>query len=173
MFIYVMKREVLTNGRPTYEPGMNLPESEIRGISELIALLSFSFRRVFQLTAIFLTCARRLTSRRNKPSGIGAIGMEDTQSWCRLLIYNLFILMATLGKQRRSRVPGLARQCYRYHHCSRVSCVRALSLFYSAAPADGVEERSLVPRSRSRARLRRNATMSHAFSCVQPAFIDL
>ncbi|GBP41686.1 hypothetical protein EVAR_24046_1 [Eumeta japonica] len=28
-------------------------------------------------------------------------------------------------------------------------------------------------RSRSHARLRRNATMSHAFSCVQPAFIDL
>ncbi|GBP51340.1 hypothetical protein EVAR_34126_1 [Eumeta japonica] len=32
---------------------------------------------------------------------------------------------------------------------------------------------SIIPRSRSRARLRRNATMSHAFSCVQPAFIDL
>ncbi|GBP81599.1 hypothetical protein EVAR_62086_1 [Eumeta japonica] len=31
---------------------------------------------------------------------------------------------------------------------------------------------SIVPRSRSHARLRRNATMSHAFSCVQPAFID-
>ncbi|GBP20181.1 hypothetical protein EVAR_82054_1 [Eumeta japonica] len=56
---------------------------------------------------------------------------------------------------------------------SRVGCVRPLSLFYSDASADGVEERSLVPRSRSRARLRRNATMSHAFSCVQPAFIDL
>ncbi|GBP87111.1 hypothetical protein EVAR_59768_1 [Eumeta japonica] len=43
-------------------------------------------------------------------------------------------------------------------------CVRPLSLFYSDASADGVEERSLVPRSRSHARLRRNATMSHAFS---------
>ncbi|GBP56159.1 hypothetical protein EVAR_23598_1 [Eumeta japonica] len=32
---------------------------------------------------------------------------------------------------------------------------------------------SIVPRSRSHALLRRNATMSHAFSCVQPAFIDL
>ncbi|GBP25722.1 Sex peptide receptor [Eumeta japonica] len=52
-------------------------------------------------------------------------------------------------------------------------CVRPLSLFYSDASADGVEERSLVPRSRSHARLRRNATMSHAFSYVQPAFIDL
>ncbi|GBP62332.1 hypothetical protein EVAR_48505_1 [Eumeta japonica] len=51
--------------------------------------------------------------------------------------------------------------------------VRPLSLFYSNVSADGVEERSLGPRSRSRARLRRNATMSHAFSCVQPAFIDL
>ncbi|GBP69369.1 hypothetical protein EVAR_53446_1 [Eumeta japonica] len=52
-------------------------------------------------------------------------------------------------------------------------CVRPLCLFYSNASADGVEERSLVPRSRSHARLKRNATMSHAFSCVQPAFIDL
>ncbi|GBP37986.1 hypothetical protein EVAR_84974_1 [Eumeta japonica] len=50
--------------------------------------------------------------------------------------------------------------------------VRLLSLFYSDASADEVEERSLVPRSRSHARLRRNVTMSHAFSCVQPAFID-
>ncbi|GBP70118.1 Nephrin [Eumeta japonica] len=32
---------------------------------------------------------------------------------------------------------------------------------------------SIVPRSRSHARFRQNATMSHAFSCVQPAFIDL
>ncbi|GBP75096.1 hypothetical protein EVAR_49268_1 [Eumeta japonica] len=32
---------------------------------------------------------------------------------------------------------------------------------------------SIVPRSRSHARLRRNAIMSHAFSCVQPAFTDL
>ncbi|GBP08496.1 hypothetical protein EVAR_77180_1 [Eumeta japonica] len=45
-------------------------------------------------------------------------------------------------------------------------CVRPLSLFYLDASADGVEERSLVPRSRSHARLRRNATMSHAFSIV-------
>ncbi|GBP07804.1 hypothetical protein EVAR_77995_1 [Eumeta japonica] len=52
-------------------------------------------------------------------------------------------------------------------------CVRLLSLFYSDASADGVEERSLAPRSRSHARLRRNATMSHTFSYVQPAFIDL
>ncbi|GBP94964.1 hypothetical protein EVAR_27675_1 [Eumeta japonica] len=52
-------------------------------------------------------------------------------------------------------------------------CVRPLSLFYSDASADGVEERSLIPRSRSHARFRRNATMSHAFSCVQPAFIYL
>ncbi|GBP59415.1 hypothetical protein EVAR_47974_1 [Eumeta japonica] len=52
-------------------------------------------------------------------------------------------------------------------------CVRPLALLYSDASADGVEERSLVSRSRSHARLRRNATMSHAFSCVEPAFIDL
>ncbi|GBP35681.1 hypothetical protein EVAR_75006_1 [Eumeta japonica] len=56
---------------------------------------------------------------------------------------------------------------------NHIGCVRPLSLFYSDASADGVEERSFVPRSRSHARLRRNATMSHAFSCVQPAFIDL
>ncbi|GBP61221.1 hypothetical protein EVAR_45239_1 [Eumeta japonica] len=53
---------------------------------------------------------------------------------------------------------------------SRVRCVRPLSLFDSDASADGVEERSLVPRSRSHARLRRNMTMSHAFLCVQPAY---
>ncbi|GBP52191.1 hypothetical protein EVAR_87576_1 [Eumeta japonica] len=45
-----------------------------------------------------------------------------------------------------------------------LGCVRPLSLFHSDTSADGVEERSLVPRSRSHARLRRNATMSHAFS---------
>ncbi|GBP21708.1 hypothetical protein EVAR_16257_1 [Eumeta japonica] len=56
---------------------------------------------------------------------------------------------------------------------SRVGRVRPLSLFYSDASADGVEERSLVLRSRSHARLRRNVTMSHAFSCAQPAVIDL
>ncbi|GBP50184.1 hypothetical protein EVAR_97184_1 [Eumeta japonica] len=32
---------------------------------------------------------------------------------------------------------------------------------------------SIVPRSRSHARLKQNVTMSHAFSCVQRAFIDL
>ncbi|GBP35679.1 hypothetical protein EVAR_75004_1 [Eumeta japonica] len=52
-------------------------------------------------------------------------------------------------------------------------CVRPLSLFYSDASADRVEERSLVPRSRSHARLRRNGTMCNAFSYVQPAFNDL
>ncbi|GBP83084.1 hypothetical protein EVAR_70137_1 [Eumeta japonica] len=57
--------------------------------------------------------------------------------------------------------------------CVSFGCVRPLSLFYSDASVDGVEERSLVPRSRSHARLRRNVTMSHAFPCVQPAFIDL
>ncbi|GBP47564.1 hypothetical protein EVAR_40120_1 [Eumeta japonica] len=56
---------------------------------------------------------------------------------------------------------------------SRVDYVRPLSLFNSDASTNGVEERSLVPRSRSHARLRWNGTMSHAFSCVQPAFIDL
>ncbi|GBP41067.1 Lachesin [Eumeta japonica] len=69
----------------------------------------------------------------------------------------------------------LALVATRLRHRARdyEGCVRPLSLFYSDASADGVEERSLVPRSRSHAQLRRNATMSHAFSCVQPVFIDL
>ncbi|GBP06404.1 hypothetical protein EVAR_4553_1 [Eumeta japonica] len=50
-------------------------------------------------------------------------------------------------------------------------CAAAVSLLLRPS-ADGVEERSLVPRSRSRTRIGRNATMSHDFSCVQPAFID-
>ncbi|GBP13496.1 hypothetical protein EVAR_4241_1 [Eumeta japonica] len=54
-----------------------------------------------------------------------------------------------------------------------VGCVRPLSLFHSDESADGVEERSLVSRSRSHARLKRNATMNHSFSCVQQAFIAL
>ncbi|GBP20664.1 hypothetical protein EVAR_16537_1 [Eumeta japonica] len=54
----------------------------------------------------------------------------------------------------------------------RVGCMRPLCLFYLDASADGVEERSLVSSSRSHARLKRNATMSHVFSCVQLAFID-
>ncbi|GBP74802.1 hypothetical protein EVAR_43107_1 [Eumeta japonica] len=50
-------------------------------------------------------------------------------------------------------------------------CVLPPSLFYSDASADGVEKRSLVValRSRSHARLKRNAT----FSCVQLTFIHL
>ncbi|GBP66975.1 hypothetical protein EVAR_49950_1 [Eumeta japonica] len=52
-------------------------------------------------------------------------------------------------------------------------CVRPLSLFYSDASVDGVEERSRVPRSRAHARLKRKATKSHDFSYVQPTFIDL
>ncbi|GBP82968.1 hypothetical protein EVAR_90157_1 [Eumeta japonica] len=54
-----------------------------------------------------------------------------------------------------------------------IRCVRPLSLFYSDTSADGVDERSLVLHSRSHARLKRNVTMIHTFSCVQPAFIDL
>ncbi|GBP07949.1 hypothetical protein EVAR_78093_1 [Eumeta japonica] len=51
-------------------------------------------------------------------------------------------------------------------------CAAAVS-FYSDAYADELEETSLVPRSRSHARFRRNATMRVPFSCVQPAFINL
>ncbi|GBP71192.1 hypothetical protein EVAR_17985_1 [Eumeta japonica] len=59
-----------------------------------------------------------------------------------------------------------------------LGCVRPLFLFYWYASANEVEERSLVPHSRSHARLWRNATMSHAcvlltFSCVHQAFTDL
>ncbi|GBP01066.1 hypothetical protein EVAR_2330_1 [Eumeta japonica] len=57
---------------------------------------------------------------------------------------------------------------------SKISdCEQPLSLFYSDASADTVKERSLIPRSRSHARLRPNTTMSHAFSYVRPTFIDL
>ncbi|GBP30997.1 hypothetical protein EVAR_81896_1 [Eumeta japonica] len=78
----------------------------------------------------------------------------------------------------RDRTADLGRRRISYLALSKgrrdeiFGCVRPLSLFYSAASADGVEERSLVPRSRSHARLRRNTTMSQAFSSVQPAFID-
>ncbi|GBP10802.1 hypothetical protein EVAR_6344_1 [Eumeta japonica] len=43
-------------------------------------------------------------------------------------------------------------------------CAAAVSLLLGRIePSDGVEKRLLVPRSRSHARLRRNATMSHVF----------
>ncbi|GBP12105.1 hypothetical protein EVAR_5928_1 [Eumeta japonica] len=59
-------------------------------------------------------------------------------------------------------VPALVS----FHVRINTGCVRPLSLFYSDASTAGVMERSLVPRSRSHARLRRNATTSHAFSSV-------
>ncbi|GBP66541.1 hypothetical protein EVAR_51066_1 [Eumeta japonica] len=77
------------------------------------------------------------------------------------------------GKKRRLNSCDVIKYQNDYVFDQTESCVRPLSLFYSDASADRVEERSLVPRSRSHARLRRNATMSHALSCVQPAFIDL
>ncbi|GBP91986.1 hypothetical protein EVAR_64145_1 [Eumeta japonica] len=49
-------------------------------------------------------------------------------------------------------------------YSSRVGCARPLSLFCLDASADGVEERSLIPHSRSHARFTRNATMSHTLS---------
>ncbi|GBP94340.1 hypothetical protein EVAR_63868_1 [Eumeta japonica] len=72
------------------------------------------------------------------------------------------------GEASRPALPGVDND-----NPSSSRCVRPLSLFYSDASADGVEERSLVRCSRSYTRLRRNATKSHAFSCVQTAFIDL
>ncbi|GBP47635.1 RNA-directed DNA polymerase from mobile element jockey [Eumeta japonica] len=62
---------------------------------------------------------------------------------------------------------------YRVNEMRPGGCVRPLSFFYSNASANGVKERSLVTRSRSHARLKQNATMNDAFSCVQPAFIEL
>ncbi|GBP60802.1 hypothetical protein EVAR_85062_1 [Eumeta japonica] len=76
-------------------------------------------------------------------------------------------------KQRADNLHACAHLCPFECRVERKRCVRPLSLFYSDASADGVEERSRVPRSRSCARLRRNATMSHTFSCVEPAVIDL
>ncbi|GBP52757.1 hypothetical protein EVAR_27700_1 [Eumeta japonica] len=61
---------------------------------------------------------------------------------------------------RCARISDIIRS-FRLAPERRKGCVRPLSLLYSDASADGVEERSLVPRSRLHARLRRNATMSH------------
>ncbi|GBP42930.1 hypothetical protein EVAR_87310_1 [Eumeta japonica] len=75
------------------------------------------------------------------------------------------------SRYRPSAVNAALFHQLRYNNNVQVVCGRCLSS--TRTSAGGVEERSLAPRSRSRARLRRNATMSHAFSCVQPAFIDL
>ncbi|GBP08146.1 hypothetical protein EVAR_2934_1 [Eumeta japonica] len=83
------------------------------------------------------------------------------------------VLQFTMPVRKLFRTYASTLRVYGISKVLRRGCVRPLSLFYSDASADGVEERSLVPRSRSYARLRRNATMSHAFSCVQTAFIDL
>ncbi|GBP46277.1 hypothetical protein EVAR_30407_1 [Eumeta japonica] len=85
---------------------------------------------------------------------------DVNHSVMRKEIYELVSMLRSGGRFRGRR------------HVVR-GCVRPLSLFYSDASVDGVEERSLDQRSRSRARLRRNAKMSHAFSRVQPTFIDL
>ncbi|GBP91314.1 hypothetical protein EVAR_68497_1 [Eumeta japonica] len=99
-----------------------------------------------------------------------SIGIESatnigTKSRTEIEIENEIRIRTDSELQLGSRTGG--------QNSSRVGYVWPLSLFYSDASADGVEERSLVPRSRSHARLRRNAKMSHAFSCMQPAFIDL
>ncbi|GBP28463.1 General transcription factor II-I repeat domain-containing protein 2 [Eumeta japonica] len=75
-------------------------------------------------------------------------------------------------QERRKLAPERTMDCEQLffcctcHHSVPLCCVRPLSLFYSDASADGVEERSLVPRSRLHARLRRNATISYAFSII-------
>ncbi|GBP80077.1 hypothetical protein EVAR_22000_1 [Eumeta japonica] len=61
----------------------------------------------------------------------------------------------------------------RYRHFYHSLCAAAVSLLLGRIGRWSGRERSLVPRSRSHARLRRNATMSYAFSYVQSAFIDL
>ncbi|GBP34322.1 Angiotensin-converting enzyme [Eumeta japonica] len=86
---------------------------------------------------------------------------------------------ATLTASHAHGPSGGLRRRDLHLRCQNSSClshVRPLSLFYSDASADGVEERSLAPRSRSHARLRRNATMSHAFSikqCTEVTMQDL
>ncbi|GBP96073.1 hypothetical protein EVAR_66104_1 [Eumeta japonica] len=95
------------------------------------------------------------------------VGIMNATNCCLRSCYTRYGVAGDGGGRRMT--GGAPRNGARH---SRVGCVRPLSLFYSDASADGVEERSLVPRSRSHARLRRNASMSHAFSCVQPAFIE-
>ncbi|GBP20688.1 hypothetical protein EVAR_16561_1 [Eumeta japonica] len=72
-----------------------------------------------------------------------------------------------------NRITGWTHGAFAVGNPVAATRLCAASLFYSDASADGVKERLLVLRSRSHARLRRNATMSHALSCVQPTFIDL
>ncbi|GBP66655.1 hypothetical protein EVAR_50480_1 [Eumeta japonica] len=66
---------------------------------------------------------------------------------------------AGAGAPRQRRLPRLGRA-----H-KEIDASQAEHLGWSCL--------SIVPRSRSHARLRRNVTMSHAFSGVQPAFVDL
>ncbi|GBP19388.1 hypothetical protein EVAR_12430_1 [Eumeta japonica] len=105
------------------------------------------------------------------------------QFTCRLCEAADSLLLGRIGRWSGKEIARSALSLARSAQAERdnescffvpaAGCVRPLSLFYSDASADGVEERLLVTRSRSHAWLRRNATMSHAFSCVQPAFIDL
>ncbi|GBP92258.1 hypothetical protein EVAR_68219_1 [Eumeta japonica] len=62
--------------------------------------------------------------------------------------------------------------CHEDDYVALYGCVGPLSLFYSNASVDAVEEILLVPRSRSHARLRRNATMSHAFSATLKRYLE-
>ncbi|GBP36293.1 hypothetical protein EVAR_85542_1 [Eumeta japonica] len=83
-------------------------------------------------------------------------------------IYSLFIVLCTVWRQ----VVAL----YNGGVAPALTALGALEfgkeIDASQAERLGRSCFSLVPRSRSRARLRRKTTMSHDFSCVQPAFID-
>ncbi|GBP88441.1 hypothetical protein EVAR_99535_1 [Eumeta japonica] len=65
--------------------------------------------------------------------------------------YFMSVLCESVGLGCLAGGGGCVYLCASYLYSSRVGRVRALSLFYSDASADGVEERSLVLRSRSHA----------------------
>ncbi|GBP34623.1 hypothetical protein EVAR_19014_1 [Eumeta japonica] len=107
-------------------------------------------------------CLRAWTVRWTWPSTLTQCGLMAANDRCRQdkfrdLRLNLYSL--------RHRLGGLITLELETDWSIRslVGCVRPLSLFYSDASADEVEERSLVPRSRSHAWLRWNATTSHTF----------
>ncbi|GBP26700.1 hypothetical protein EVAR_23471_1 [Eumeta japonica] len=86
-------------------------------------------------------------------------------------VFRVYMILVAFARGFARAIHKISSPAFRRE--GFLCCVRPLSLFYSYASAAGVEERSLVLRSVSHARLRRNATMSHAFSCMKPAFIDL
>ncbi|GBP41235.1 hypothetical protein EVAR_30673_1 [Eumeta japonica] len=102
-----------------------------------------------------------------------AVTIHHPRNCCAATRSRLFLRPRGVARSLFRRARTVTADKSGHYECCGPPYARALKIpFPPDASADGVEERSLVPRSRSHARLRRNATMSHAFSCVQAAFID-